>query len=265
MRIRIPPFCRRRATAPANPNVNFTVKQATVRDLGSGWAGDAANWPIHYKLYTSEDAFCEALKAKATTDTIAAPNGIVAHTLALQPYTKPPSTGNEDRHTVQHWELPSGQWTFVGVFDGAYEPSPACYHGLRSRRDIGHSGHETSEHAAQSLPSVIRSHLESVLTDDPDAAPDAIGDAFSEAIQVFDKSLEVDLKTALPENFESLSDEELQVVINDRASGGRIYTKVVRCMCSVCPVVAVIDPARGNLWIVHHGEKDRQEISRRLY
>ena len=240
--------------------MDFTVKQATVRDLGSGWTGDAANWPIHYKSYTSEDAFCEALKVKATTDTVAAPNGIVAHTLALQPYTKPPSTGSQDRHTVQHWELPSGQWTFVSVFDGAYEAPPTCYHDLRSRRDIGHSGHETSEHAARSLPSVIRSHLESILTDDPDA----IGDAFSEAIQVSDKSLEVDLKTALPENFESLSDEELQVVINDRASGGRIYTKVVRCMCSVCPVVAVIDPARGNLWIVHHGEKDRQEISRRL-
>ena len=99
--------------------MSFTVKQAAAGDLGSGWTEDTANWPIDYNSYISEDAFCEALKAKATTDIIATPNGIVAHTLILQPYTKPASTGNEDRHTVQHWELPSGQWTFVGVFDGA--------------------------------------------------------------------------------------------------------------------------------------------------
>lgn len=120
MRIRIPPLPRRKTTAPANPNVNFIVKKASADDLGYGWTEDTVNWPVDYKLYTSEDAFCEALKAKATTDTIAIPNGIVAHTLTLQPYTKPASTGNEDRHTVQYWELPSGQWTFVGVFDGAY-------------------------------------------------------------------------------------------------------------------------------------------------
>ena len=83
-----------------------------------------ANWPIGYKSYTSEDAFCEALKAIATTDVVVTPNGIVAHTLTLQPFGSPASTGNEDRHVVQHWELPSGQWTFIGVFDGAYDGHP---------------------------------------------------------------------------------------------------------------------------------------------
>lgn len=98
--------------------MSFTVKQAVAGDLGSSWTEDTANWPISYYSYTSEDAFCRALKAKAITDIVATPNGIVAHTLTLQPYTGPASTGNEDRHTVQYWELDSGQWTFVGVFDG---------------------------------------------------------------------------------------------------------------------------------------------------
>lgn len=93
--------------------MSFTVKQAVAGDLGSSWTEDTANWPISYYSYTSEDAFCRALKAKAITDIVATPDGIVAHTLTLQPYT-----GNEDRHTVQYWELDSGQWTFVGVFDG---------------------------------------------------------------------------------------------------------------------------------------------------
>ena len=127
MRIRIPSLSRRRATASANPDVSFIVKKAFMSDLGYGWTEDTANWPIDYKSYTSEDAFCEALKAKAITDTVATPNGIVAHTLTLQPYTKPASTGSEDRHTVQYWELPSGQWTFVGVFDGTYEDTPSTY------------------------------------------------------------------------------------------------------------------------------------------
>ena len=235
--------------------MNFTVKQATASDLGSVWTGDTADWPIDYNSYTSEDAFRQALKAKATTDTVVTPNGIVAHTLTLQPYTKPTSTGNEDRHTVQYWELCSGQWTFVGVFDGAYDNIVSAYHpDLNSSRDVGHSGHEASEYTVQFLPPVIRSHLESVLSSNPDAAPTAIGDSFSEAIQVFDKSLEDDLKAVIPENFESLSDEELQAVINDQGTGGRIYEKVIRCMRGTCSIIAVIDPAKENLWIVNLGD-----------
>jgi len=101
---------------------------------------------------------------------------------------------------------------------------------------------------------VIRSHLEDVLTNDPNAAPNEIGDAFSKAIQDFDKSLENDLKAVLPEKFETLSDEEVQVAINDQATGGRVYTRVIRCMRGACSVIAVIDPAKENLWIVNLGD-----------
>lgn len=101
---------------------------------------------------------------------------------------------------------------------------------------------------------MVRSRLESVLISDPNATPRAVGDSFSEAIQAFDKSLEEDLKAVLPEDFESLSDEELQVVINDQGAGGRVYTKVIRCMRGACSVVAVIDPAKENLWIVNLGD-----------
>ena len=253
MRIRIPPLSRRRRTASVDQNVNFTVKQAIAGDLGL--TEDAANWPINYSSYTSEDAFCDALNARATTDIITVPNGIVAHTLTLQPFTKPASTGNEDRHTVQYWDLPSGQWTFVGVFDGAYDNTvAACHPNLGSSCHVGHSGHEASEHAVQSLPSLIRSHLERVLASDPNPTPSTIGDSFSETIQNFDKSFEDDLKAVIPENFESLSDRELQALINDHATGGRVYTKVIRCMRGACSAIAVIDPAKENLWIVNLGD-----------
>lgn len=262
MRIRIPPFSRRRAAAPENQNVSFVVKKAFAGDLGSRWTEDAANWPVNYKSYTSEGAFCEALKAMATTDIVSTPNGIVAHTLTLQPYAKPASGGSEDRHTVQYWELPSGQWTFVGVFDGVYDDIPSArYHELSSRSDVGHSGHETSEHTVQSLPSIIRAHLENILSSDPNPTPSTIGDAFSKAVQGFDKSLENDLRAALPENFESLSDKELQVVINDQATGGRVYARVIRCMRGACSVIAVIDPAKENLWIVNLGDCEAGQYS----
>lgn len=236
MRIRIPPlFRRRQVAAPIDPRPSFIVKQAYAGDLGPNWTENAADWPIDYNSYTSENSFCEALKAEATTDTLTTPNGISAQILTLQPYTKPGSTGNEDRHTVQYWELPSGQWTFIGVFDG-------------------HSGHETSEHTVNSLPPIVRSHLESVLTTGLDATPDAIGDTLSKAVQVFDKSFENDLKTVIPENFESLSDEELQTLINDQATGGRVYNKVVRCMRGACSVIIVIDPTKEDLWCVNLGD-----------
>jgi len=233
--------------------MNFTVKQAIADDLGL--TEDAANWPISYNSYVSEDAFCDALKAKATTDIIKTPNGIVAQTLTLQPHTKPGSTGNEDRHTVQYWDLPSGQWTFVGVFDGAYDDivSTRCPD-LSPSFHVGHSGHEASEHTVQSLPPLIRSHLESALTSDAHATPSAISESFAKAIQIFDKSFEDDLKAVIPENFESLSDRELQVLINDQSTGGRVYAKVMRCMRGACSAIAVIDPAKENLWIVNLGD-----------
>jgi len=244
--------------------MSFTVKQAFASDLGFEWTDGAANRPIDYKSYTSEDAFCEALKAKAATNVIATPNGIVAHTLTLQPYTKPASTGNEDRHTVQYWELPSGQWTFVGVFDGVHDNIVStCYPNLTPSCDVGHSGHETSEHTVQSLPPIIKSHLEIVLASDPDATPSTIGDVFSRVIQGFDKSFEDDLKAVLPKNFESLSDEELRVVINDQATGGRVYTKVMRCMRGACSVIAVVDPAKENLWIVNLGDCEAGQYTSR--
>lgn len=118
MRIRIPPLLRRRTTAPTDPNTSFTVKEALAGELGPFWVEGTANWPIKYNSYTSEDAFCQVLKAKAITDIVTTPNGIVGHTLTLQPHAKPAPAGNEDRHTVLSWELPSGQWTFIGVFDG---------------------------------------------------------------------------------------------------------------------------------------------------
>jgi len=253
MRIRIPPLSRRRRTASVDQNLGFTVKQAVAGDLGL--TEDTIDGPINYNSYTSEDAFCEALKARATTDIVATPNGIVAHTLTLQPFTKPASTGNEDRHTVQYWDLPSGQWTFVGVFDGVYDDvTSVCYPDLSSSCYAGHSGHEASEHAVQSLPPLVRSHLESALTSDPDATPSAIGDSLSKVIQIFDKSFEDNLKSVIPQNFESFSDRELQVLINDQATGGRVYTKVMRCMRGACSVIVVVDPAKENLWIVNLGD-----------
>lgn len=106
----------------------------------------------------------------------------------------------------------------------------------------------------KSLPHVVRSHLESLLTADPNATPSAIGDSFSKAIQVFDKSFEDDLRAVIPGNFESLSDEDLQVMINDQATGGRIHTKVMRCMRGACSVIVVIDPAKENLWCINLGD-----------
>lgn len=256
MRIRIPPlFRRRQVAAPIDPSPSFIVKQAYAGDLGPNWTENAASWPIDYHSYASEDSFCEALKAKATTNIVSTPNGILAHTLTLQPYTKPASTGNEDRHTIQYWELPSGQWTFIGVFDGVYDDTTLeRYPDLVPTCDAGHSGHEASEHTVKSLPPIVRSHLESVLTTGLDATPDAIGDALSKAVQAFDKSFEENLNAVIPEDFESLSDEELQTVINDQAAGGRVYNKVIRCMRGACSVIIVIDPAKEDLWTINLGD-----------
>jgi hypothetical protein len=41
-----------------------------------------------------------------------------AHTVSFQPDCRP-QYRTEDRHLVEDWELDSGSWKFIGVFDGA--------------------------------------------------------------------------------------------------------------------------------------------------
>lgn len=101
-----------------------TIKEVTAADIGPPFTDPAAafiTWPRQYRSYASHGGFNTELARIAQSEVLQHPVHKVelkVQTTTLQPFSKPGEKGNEDRHTVQFWELPSGTWTFAAVFDG---------------------------------------------------------------------------------------------------------------------------------------------------
>jgi pyruvate dehydrogenase phosphatase len=72
--------------------------------------------------------------------------------------------------------------------------------------------------------------------------------------EMFDKALLDDLYSVLPKDFETLSDVELKKIINDQATGGKVYSTVIRCMRGSTAIVSLLDPNRINLWVANLGD-----------
>ena len=101
---------------------DYTVKEATAGQLGPPFntpaAANLVTWPRSYRSYASHHSLNTALAGVAESGVLQSLVGIEAHATTFQPYSKPDAKGNEDKHTVQFWELPSGTWTFAAIFDG---------------------------------------------------------------------------------------------------------------------------------------------------
>ena len=117
----------------------------------------------------------------------------------------------------------------------------------------GHAGTETAEYASVALPNVIREHVAPACSAVPLVAEDVTA-RLGQAIHAFDDSLVNDLRDALPEDIEGVDDAELRSVINDQATGGRVYSKVVRCMRGCTALVALVDPSGRECWVANLGD-----------
>lgn len=101
-----------------------TIKDVTAADIGPPFTHPAAafiSWPRQYRSYASQRGFNTELARISQSEDLQHPvhkDELKIQTTTLQPFSKSGEKGNEDRHTVQFWELPSGTWTFAAVFDG---------------------------------------------------------------------------------------------------------------------------------------------------
>lgn len=53
---------------------------------------------------------------------------------------------------------------------------------------------------------------------------------------------------------DTVSDKEIQDIINDHDRGGENFYKARLCMYGTTALVALIDPGRENLWVANLGD-----------
>ncbi|KLO19449.1 protein serine/threonine phosphatase 2C, partial [Schizopora paradoxa] len=169
-----------------------------------------------------------------------------AYSVSLQPCCEPDAL-SQDRLSVESWTINNESWTFAGVFDG-------------------HGGHEAADYTVQALPSQIRSALSSYLSSSSTGAhassssavePEAISKLLASTITAFDERIGQALLALFPRGeaqVATMSDEEIDELMNDQEKGGTNAAILSHCMRGTTALVALVDPARENLWVVNLGD-----------
>lgn len=83
-----------------------------------------------------------------------------------------------------------------------------------------------------------------------------ISNVLEEAIALLDDTMTQDLLRLFPtpEIISTLSDAEIDSIINDADSGGANSTIVTRCMRGSTVLVSLLDPGAANLWVASLGD-----------
>ncbi|KIJ67667.1 hypothetical protein HYDPIDRAFT_107139 [Hydnomerulius pinastri MD-312] len=191
-----------------------------------GYPPDGGGW--QYELIPESDIDSE-LERLAFSKTI---HNVSCAT--LQPFLSSleEGHGNQDRYVVEEWELPGGTWTFTAVFDG-------------------HAGTETADYTVEALPPAIKNTLTTSLASLEDAtiSPPAVSKILVDSISALDNQITMELKALFPTGIENLSIEDIKTIIN-----GENNAKVLRCMRGTTALVALVDPAKKNLWVASLGD-----------
>jgi pyruvate dehydrogenase phosphatase len=121
---------------------------------------------------------------------------------------------------------------------------------------LGHLGEDTVDHTAYHLPIIIEELLNSASStrNGQKLDPEEIANILRRSISSFDEAIVKDVLDLIPggiEGLSKLSNEHISNVIND---GGENYKKTKLCMYGTTVLVALVDPARENLWIANLGD-----------
>ncbi|KDQ59746.1 hypothetical protein JAAARDRAFT_205725 [Jaapia argillacea MUCL 33604] len=206
-------------------------------------------WPRTYQLLSEAQLSKELdISARPQSRVFNAENGWKADSLNFQPCN---NYRTQDRYVVQELLIEGEKWTLTGVFDG-------------------HLGDTTVEHTAHHMPIIIRDFLrKAVKQNAPNPlSADAVGDILKESIKSFDEAIANDVLALFPgglESLSSLSDLEIQKVINDHYNGGRNYNNARLCMYGTTALVALVDPQHENLWVANLGDCQAVLLSPNLF
>jgi pyruvate dehydrogenase phosphatase len=163
---------------------------------------------------------------------------------------------SQDRMCIEHWQMPpGGTWVFTALFDGQCVLFPQ---GLILEVCVGHAGHATVEHAAQSLPGLIKQALESLLVSTRGyVVPSAVSGVLSDCIIRFDHSITADFTRMFPGGpaaLQSMSSSQIRHLFQDRASATQNFTAAMRCLQGTTALLTLTDPSKQNLWIANLGD-----------
>ncbi|KAK0469233.1 protein serine threonine phosphatase 2C [Desarmillaria tabescens] len=159
-----------------------------------------------------------------------------AHIVAFQPSTRLQDR-IEDRHVVEEWELASGTWKFISVFDG---------HG---------AGHETVDFVAETLPGKVKASLQTL----PSPSESAIEKILVDCISDIDERIKTDFLDFFPgglAQISALNDYEIKEIITDPSSEtGNSYVQLMRARTGTTALVALISPSKS-LFVASLGDCD---------
>ncbi|QRV82244.1 protein phosphatase 2C [Ceratobasidium sp. AG-Ba] len=137
---------------------------------------------------------------------------------------------SQDRVYAGRCSFGGQTWSLFGVFDG-------------------HAGEECADYTLKYFPD----HLEAALSA---RMPEDMSSALSNAFTSFDNQILDGVKTIFPnpQALVSMSNEGLTSQINDQASGGVNYEKILLAMRGTTALVALLDEAHKNMWVAGAGD-----------
>ncbi|KAH7908418.1 phosphatase 2C-like domain-containing protein [Hygrophoropsis aurantiaca] len=146
------------------------------------------------------------------------------------------ATLNQDRYSIEDWDLPGGTWTFTAIFDG-------------------HCGHDTVNYVHKRLPLMIRMSLQALLqsTSNSPVNPELVSKILVNSIRHLDDSIRSDLFSLLsPEQLDNMSEAQLnQHILHYYPEWSDLSAK---CTQGSTVLVALTDSQKKNLWVANLGD-----------
>ncbi|KAF9227476.1 protein serine/threonine phosphatase 2C [Gyrodon lividus] len=212
------------ATSTENLQALEEVKNFCTTDLGRG---GKQRWTYHLLSQSAVNSELQRLCDPRSSKSV--------DSITFQPCSEYASL-NQDRYSVEEWDLHGGPWQFNAVYDG-------------------HCGHETVNFVYKRLPSMIRMSLQALLSSCSDTvpSPELVSGALSNAIRHLDDSIRSDLFDFLPcDKLTSMGDAALRDYIQrNESEWGAISA---RCTQGATVILSLIDPLKRNLWIANLGD-----------
>ncbi|KAF8844758.1 protein serine/threonine phosphatase 2C [Paxillus ammoniavirescens] len=212
------------ATSTENLQALEEVKDFCTTDLGRG---GKQRWTYHMLPESEVNNKLQRMCDPRSSNTV--------DSVTFQPCSEYTSL-NQDRYSVEEWDLHGGTWQYNAVYDG-------------------HCGHETVNFVYKRLPSMIRMSLQALLSSSSDtvSSPELVSEALSNAIRHLDDSIRSDLFDFLPgDRLASMSDAQLRDYLQRHES--EWDTISARCTQGATVILSLIDPLKRNLWIANLGD-----------
>lgn len=127
---------------------------------------------------------------------------------------------------------------------------------MLSHSRLGHVNHDTVDYAAERLPSLVRTPLETVLQQAYPASPrpERISEILSQAIVSVDAVITSEFLSMFPREGMSVRSDVMKTYINDASSGGARHVRVSRMLGGTTALLTLFHEASGNLWVANLGD-----------